>query len=1056
MALRKWLVRTLALCVFVLLGGGYWLVQAWTNPQKVRELAMQTLGAKLPGVEVRLAGAEVRLLGGVTLFDLRCAFRGDGDQNCFAVLPETVLYPDKERLTRGQLALRKLVLKRPVLMLLRQADGAFNLAQLALPAGAGDLSVLPLIEIENATITLQDLACAAPPVKLTQGNLELTPLDERRYRVTGEGQLDLVGPCRCQGTVDTQTGETQLTFSLPELILGEELFDRLSLHVPEWKKLKTDLSGQLALQVQLALAPSTASPTSYRLSGELKQGSLSHPELPGTASELAGRFSYAGRQLQIEKASGRFLDGTFELEGAATADGDLCAKLTARRWRISPPLYGKLPGAIRKLCEEYQPDGRLSAAGELTYIGGKLGFSYEAHPEGLSVLFDDLPYPVHEVQGNILYHEPNGEPQMTMHLAGKASGQPVQLRGRLFGAGLRPDNDYKCGFDLELVGENVPVDGVLLKALAPYPFTARTLSQFHAEGKFAVRAKLDREAGPRPGVRAPLRKEIVAQIDQAKFKFDEFPYPLEQGQATLTILSDDSWRFENLSATRQGGWVFGKGQMTPTPAGDYLKLNLRAVNVPLDAELKAAVPQEAKDAWDEIRPVGRVDGEVDLGLVIGQGKPKIDLTLRPRACSVKPRFFPYLVSDLTGSARWRDQTLTLHRMAGVHGQARMMVQDGKVAFGENGSIRAELFPIYAEKLVCDSDFMEATPKPLRAALETLQPDQPVTLLANLTLETDSADRPWRCGWNGHVDFSGCKLHAGLELNEVHGRIALRGSHDGEKLRATGRADLAQAVILRQPFQHLGFDFDMTQDQIKLTELSGRLHGGLVKGQVDVRLLDPIWHESYVRADGVDLGLITRYALEKRGPVQGRVSAGMTLNGRGKEIRSLRGQGWLKIDQGAHLCELPIVLELANHLSRLMPKATSFQDAAAVVNIEGERLTIHRFDLMSDALSLRGHGGVNVDGSALDLQLFGIPYGRTMPNLPPVLDRIPPTLSKQLMRIHATGALTNVQIATEPLPVLLDPIRDMLKTFGERPADPEPAKPNPPFDLRPPPGPEVRR
>ncbi len=269
---------------------------------------------------------------------------------------------------------------------------------------------------------------------------------------------------------------------------------------------------------------------------------------------------------------------------------------------------------------------------------------------------------------------------------------------------------------------------------------------------------------------------------------------------------------------------------------------------------------------------------------------------------------------------------------------------------------------------------------------------------------------------------------------------MEGWHNAQGLWAKGDAKLAQAVVMKQPFQNVNVQLAFTANQIVLSDLSARLHGGLVKGDVDVRLQDPIWHKTTLKADGVNLGLLVRHALDKRGPIQGNLSAQLQLNGRGKELRSLRGEGKVVIAEGVRLCELPVFFELANHVSRALPKATTFQDAVAEMSVEGERLTVKRLDVMSDALTLRGHGQVDIDGSNLNLELFGMPYGRTLPNLPPYLDRIPPALSKQFLRIRATGALTNVHIHTEALPALTDPLRDMMKTFKEKPADSEPPRP----------------
>jgi hypothetical protein len=408
MMLRKGLVRALAVCVLLLGGGGYYLVERWTNPQVVRELALDSLGKCLPGMDVRLASAEVRLLGGVTLYDLRCSFHEGDEAEGFVVLPETILYPDKEKLTRGKLALRKLVIKRPSLTVVRRANGALNLEQLKPLANAGEGMELPLVEIEDATLTLYDLMAGAPPLQLNRVHLELTPLDNSRYRLTGGGHIDLLGPCQCHGQINTSTGESTLNLALSELILSDEHFRRVIIYYPQWKRLNVDLAGVLSASASVTYFPAQATPLSCRFSGTLRQGRVAHPDLPAMATDLEGSFALAGQVLTLERVRGRFLGGAFEMRGTATAAGDVAAEMQAQHWLVTPDLYERLPGAFRRLCREYQPRGRLSASGRLTYVAGNLGLSYEAHPEGMSILFEDLPYPVADVRGNIVYDEPAG------------------------------------------------------------------------------------------------------------------------------------------------------------------------------------------------------------------------------------------------------------------------------------------------------------------------------------------------------------------------------------------------------------------------------------------------------------------------------------------------------------------------------------------------------------------------------------------------------------------------------------------------------------------------
>ncbi|HMP03574.1 MAG TPA: hypothetical protein PKC45_13840, partial [Gemmatales bacterium] len=184
------------------------------------------------------------------------------------------------------------------------------------------------------------------------------------------------------------------------------------------------------------------------------------------------------------------------------------------------------------------------------------------------------------------------------------------------------------------------------------------------------------------------------------------------------------------------------------------------------------------------------------------------------------------------------------------------------------------------------------------------------------------------------------------------------------------------------------------------------------------------------AERIDLEPLAQRVLGRRSEIRGRLEARLRLTGSGGDLRSVRGQGRLKVLEGARIYDVPLILDLLNYLSRHLPKGTSFQDAEATFDVEGERLKVHKLMLSSAALTLRGQGEMLANGTDLNLEMYGLPYGRSVPLLPPLIDRIPPTISKQLMKIRLRGSLSKVQITTEPLPAVVEPIVEMFQMLTE--------------------------
>ncbi|HMP03573.1 MAG TPA: hypothetical protein PKC45_13835, partial [Gemmatales bacterium] len=831
MSVRKMVVRSLVVVILVLAGGGYYAFQRWTNPQAVRELVLRHLADQFPGADVRLAAAELRLLGGVHLRDLRVAPEEGAEP--LAVVPEVVLQLDRERLTHGQLLLRRAVVQRPQLHLVRDEAGVWNLEGLQLAANPSDQAA-PVIEIVGGSLHFHDLSLNAPPLRLTDLQLALVPTTATQMRLEGAAALDLLGRCQVAGTLDSRSGAAHLVLTFPRIDLTPALLERLAYYYPVIKKEPVELAGQLTLTVELTHAPGSDVPLVATASGRLTQGRFLHGDLPYPATDLQAEFAWDGSRLAIKKCTGILQEGRFTATGHATLDGTAEGSVRLENAIVTPAIYGRLPRALRILCEEFQPVGRISFLGAARWEQGRLAFNYRALPQEMAVLFEDLPYPVTHLAGELDYSEAGPEPRLLVNLTGKAAGQPVRVTGRAFGLGLRPDNDLKSGFHLLAEADNIPIDEQLLDALRPYPDTLRLARQFHASGRIDCSAQLERAAGTQPGLRPPLRKLITVQLREGAFVFDQLPCRLEQVTGTLEIgPAEDTWRFFNFRGHRKGGVVTGSGRCDPTPDGERLRVELQGQDLLLDDELKEALPVEAREAWDHLQPTGRVSGRVVFEQTAGQRPPFIDLVLYPQGGTIKPACFPYLLTDVRGQVHWRAPVATFTQLTARHGDAVFTLKEGNLTLRQRGGERLELKGLYVDRLVVDKEFLAAVPSLLRSTLQTLEPDQPLRLAAWLIVDSPGAIGATRFSWDGSVGLYNSRLHCGVELTDVTGVLTLRGLHDGQRLYAKGKLNLDQAVLLGQPFQNLAADVSLTSEEILLSGFQSSLHGGAVRGEIGV-------------------------------------------------------------------------------------------------------------------------------------------------------------------------------------------------------------------------------
>src|SRR4029077_9655653 len=115
-------------------------------------------------------------------------------------------------------------------------------------------------------------------------------------------------------------------------------------------------------------------------------------------------------------------------------------------------------------------------------------------------------------------------------------------------------------------------------------------------------------------------------------------------------------------------------------------------------------------------------------------------------------------------------------------------------------------------------------------------------------------------------------------------------------------------------------------------------------------------------------------------------------------------------------------DLLNFLHLRLPDGTAFEEARATFTIAGPRVVVNRLDLYGNSISLQGKGDMNLDGTDLNLEFYAI-WGRIVQWLPPVINKIPPAISSKLLKIKMRGEIGNTACTTEPVPVLVDPVKE---------------------------------
>jgi hypothetical protein len=1078
MAWRKWLVRSLVFSFLGLAVLAAVLYEAWTNPTAIRREVLAKLTHECVGATVSLDSARLRLLGGIAVRDLRLARRDDLGRGDFLYVPSAVIYHDKEHLLEGTLAFHKIELDRPRLRIIRERDGRINLGGVLAPPDPR-LRV-PTIIIRRGTLVLEDYASSANGVVLEIKDVNLTVVNDplSTLLIDGSGQTDAMGSVRIQARFHRPSSAASAVVELPNVPVGPLVVQRLANFCPAGARHLRELSGDARIQAVLTYRPGAGEPLSYDVHAELKNGQWQHERLPAVLRQLHvslrclnGRIPHAQLQARADDALVKV-----EVRNAVWPGHppqcleEVVSNIDARieHFPIASKTFDPLPPACQRLRELYRPAGPVT----LTYRfqrddAGHWDKRWRIQPEGMTACFKEFPYPLDAVTGNIDVHfASEAEDEILVDLAGRGSDRPLRVRGSIHG-------EKRSAVDLVIEANDVPVDQKLLIALPKNSLNvARTFLPIRSRelGLLEQPLGLVQPAGL-ADIKVFVRRNhgeehftnrYLIGFHDTSIRYDLFPYPLEKVTGVLDI-QPDHWECRDFHGSHKGGEISVNACSFRVDAGEAhavqavradlpstdnsapenrrpqrecVQVAIRGKNILLDPEFEQAlsppeVPGRAalRNAWSMLTLRGRLNFE---SIVVDRpDEPQdIDVAVDLKGCSMKPEFFRYAMSDLSAGVRYVHGQVEVKNASARHGACRLGLEKAIIVLKPGGGFGAWLTGIRGDDLLIDEEFLRALHPALRRGLEPLQIRNPLHVETSLTLDAPAVPgEPMKIWWDGGARLRKQILQTGVEIKDVDGVIWCHGHHNGRQFEGvSGHALLERATILDQPFTQLQGRIEVapeTPDILSLYDLKANVFGGFVGGEARFTFSAPIHYEVKLDALNVQLEQFGRHnQLGADAQLQGPARAALHLIGDGTDLSGLKGNGRIEVAHGK-MYRLPLLLDLLKAFGLRMPDRTAFEQARMIFGIEGPQMRIHALDLFGNAISLRGQGTLNLDGSNVHLD-FSADWGRVPQMLPPGLSDGLQGVSDLLFKIKVRGKLSSPHFDKELVPGVVEPIK---KVFG---------------------------
>jgi hypothetical protein len=1060
-----WLVFQWCLVLTVagaVLAGGYLYLRL---DDEIRRQVEHRLASQYPGLQVHVGRARFEQDQGIAIYDVVLTEKQSSNFDGPMLSIGEMYLAGKirmEELVTSDLPISEIVVRRAVLKAARHADGNWNIQALLPPPHFGPQS--PAVKIEDATLIVQSATTPAE-VHTFQGiDMALKPMEHstganavtKRFSIEGSATGVPARELRFNGEVDTTTGELNVTANVGGLEVSSELLSALPGMSGQLRGTEFSGRGDLAVQINRSAADAALI---WSADVTLDRGRLTHPMLPDPMTEMRIVGRATPERLIIQRLDARCGPATIAAAGervgwTTSAPMALAAKVAGLslddRWPA------RLPESLARIWQRFRPAGTVDAELRVTFDGGWRP-QLVANCRGLSLTdAEKFPYVLEQTTGRLEYRPSHaaGPDELHLDLTGFGAGRPVRIQAELKhvappeAKGVTRDSGlaskqtsllqrrlacyrgasgqrrssprhHPVGW-VEITGNGVSLHEQLIAAL---PKGGPLVRSLRAQG--AVDFRFRAEWKDLSQTRANVVQEI--RLKDCTIQYDAFPFPLRRVHG---LVAAENWHWTIHDVEGRGGndSTIVKCRGRTIPRGDEFQSDLifETTNVPLDDNLKRALPLHVQQAWDALRPHGRIDFTAHVLHDTEQEKPVVEVTLKPceRSVSIEPVRFPYRLQQLEGEAIFQQGRVELRNVSATHDRVACSAAHVTGVPTPDGGWRIALNDFNVDRLAPHPDLLVALPARLQRILDRLQPSGAFSIHnSTLNFAISPGVANVAAAWDLNLVCFQARLGGGFPARSITGEVRLAGRDDGHTAYTAGELNLDSLVW----------------KDVQLTNVHGPLWGDssvcLFGEQVAQKTGQPprrITADAYggsLAANGqiqhqsdtlfsLDMALgganLARFANERLGgptDMNGIVSGRLVLSGTQSSPQNLNGTGEMHVVD-ANIYELPVLVSMLKVLRNRTPDTTAFNRCDMKFSIHGDRIHFQQLNLLGDAVSLYGKGESGFDRQ-LDLVFYTLPEPANLPI--PLWKTIAGHVSQQTLQLNVVGTWDDAEVRPETLP-----------------------------------------
>ncbi len=829
------------------------------------------------------------------------------------------------------------------------------------------------------------------------------------------------------GTVDLERQIWNASGAVENLNFSPKLLETMPAELSQYL---SQLAGLECLaSSRFRVARTVEQGVSFEVQGRISSGRLRDPRLPYPLDKLSADFFCKNQILQLRSMRASSGDATLELSSDIMGFGrdvPMVIHAKANNLEIDSRLREALPDGLRRQWDRLHPSGRVDGSIQLTFDGQQWATVASLYCDEVSLKPWLFPYPVSGVTGMIRYQDGTLSAEQ---LTGTAGGEAVTSDFSL----SRQGDQWYGRLNVQSAGA-LPIDEALLSALTPEGLAPTGAEKFirslHPRGGVQVNhATFKREL---TGA-ATWNRNIDLQVVNGSIKYDHFRYPIHDIQGRIAA-QDDHWWLHQFEGRNDSGQILCSGNWQLVDQAEIpLDLRFQATMVPIEEELRRALPKEVQYVWDELQPSGSID-RVEVQLSQRPGQPlatRVAIEERSesnqqagRALRFQPRSFPLWLSEIDCSIQYEPGRVLIHQASGVNGDSRLAIQ-GVCQPQADGRWLADLRWLPRTRMIVDGQLLRALPKAIRDSLVRIDFRGPVGVLgSSQVLFANESDDTVNTTWDCQLDIENGQFGDGKEIGGMRGTLLTAGASDGSNLQARGTLEMDALNVFGVPLTRLTGPYAIADNKLyfgsevadaQTGEQAAQMTADALTGRLTLAGVG-LLHDGklILRADLQDAelsGLMRDVGVEKAS-TQARCQAHLNFSGIPWNTQTWNGDGEVHLTD-ARLFQLPFMMRLLGTASINADDDSAFQTADIKFDIDGDKIPLV-IECEGEVLRLRGKGWTNLRRE-IELDLYSY-IGRR-----PIYSMVSPLLTESryatFMLIEVDGTLDNPNMQRRPFPQL---------------------------------------